>query len=263
MFGHQNLKFALNGGRSSGLLSAPVNWDVDLLKAKKVLPGVGRKRIRAARAKTPIKLDGRLDDPAWKQAEVGEFVEIGLGRLNADTKVRLTYDDENFYFGFECLEPLIEKMPGWWKAFGHDGTLYAQDCVEIFLDPVGDLAQYFHFICGALPNSYYDAAFGLQKDPIHPMYNKSDKTWHGKWSYAGSLDLPGKRWFVEVAVPFETMGVAAPDAGTVWRMNIGRERFAMYAGTPHRGDPELSLWSPNLEGRSFHAREAFGEVVFE
>ena len=46
-------------------------------------------------------------------------------------------------------------------------------------------------------------------------------------------------------------------------MNIGRERFAMYAGAPHSGDPELSLWSPNLEGRGFHAVEAFGEVVFE
>ena len=157
----------------------------------------------------------------------------------------------------------MEKLPGWWRKFGHDGTLYAQDCVEIFLDPVGDLGQYYHFICSALPDSYYDAAYGLHKDPLHPLYNKSDKAWNGKWSYAGSIDIPGKRWFIEVAVPFKTLNTDAPGPGTIWKMNLGRERFAMYAGTAHRGDPELSLWSPNLESRSFHAREAFGDVVFE
>jgi hypothetical protein len=263
MFQHHDIAFARDGGRSSGKLSAPVNWDVKALKEKKVLPGVGRKKLRATRADGPIQLDGALDEPVWGKAEVGEFVEIGLGRAEATTRVRLAYDDKSFYFAFECEEPLAEKLPGWWRQFGHDGALYAQDCVEIFLDPVGDLGQAYHFICSALPNSYYEEAFGLHKDPLHPLYNKDDRSWDGAWSYAGRIDAAGKRWFVEVAVPFATLGAPPPARGALWKMNLGRERFAQYIGADHGGDPELSLWSPNLEGRSFHSREAFGDVVFE
>ena len=263
MFQHQKIAFARDGGRSSGKLSAPINWDVDLLKEKKVLPGVGRKKIRVARAEKPLQLDGRLDEPVWKKAEVGEFVEIGMGRMEAGTKVQVAYDDANVYFAFQCEEPLIDKLPGWLRAFGHDGSVYAQDCVEMFIDPVGDLDQYYHFICSPLDNSYYDEAYNLHKSPVHPLHQKDDRAWNGKWSYKGHLDNAGKRWSVEVALPFKSLGVEAPTKGTVWKMNIGRERFAMYAGTPHRGDPELSLWSPNLERRSFHSREAFGDVIFE
>jgi len=263
MFQYHDIKFVLDGGRSSGTLSAPVNWDVDLLKEKGVLPGVGRKKIRAARAAGAIVLDGRLDEPAWQQAEAGEFVEIGLGRLNEPTRVRLAYDDQRLYIGFECAESLADRLAGWWKAFGHDGALYAQDCVEMFIDPVGDLDQYYHFICSAVPNSYYDEAYNLHKDPVHPLYKRDDRSWDGEWSYAGAVDAPAKRWCVEVAIPFKSMGVAAPAAGSIWKMNLGRERFVQYAGQPHGGDPDLSLWSPNLERRSFHSLEAFGDVVFE
>ena len=56
------------------------------------------------------------------------------------------------------------------------------------------------------------------------------------------------------------MGVQAPAKGSIWKMNVGRERFVQ---NPHRGDPELFMWSPNLEERSFHARTAFGDLVFD
>ena len=43
-------------------------------------------------------------------------------------------------------------------------------------------------------------------------------------------------------------------------MNVGRERFVQ---DPRRGNPELFMWSPNLEERSFHSRAAFGDLVFD
>ncbi|MBI4027927.1 MAG: DUF4838 domain-containing protein [Verrucomicrobia bacterium] len=259
MFPYQTLRGALDGGHLAGILGAPVNWDVDGLKEKKVLPGVGRKKISVARTNLPIKLDGRLDEEVWSKAENGEFVEINMGRLAEETKVRLCYDGQNFYIVFECSESLAAKLPDFWKAFGHDGGLYGQDCIEIFLDPYGQLSKYFHFICSAVPNSYYEEAFGLHEDPLHPLFNQPDRSWNGKWSYGGRIDAEKKCWIVEVAIPHQTLGVTPPTAGTVWKMNLGRERFVQNAD---RADPELSLWSPNLETRVFHSFEAFGDVIF-
>ena len=56
-----------------------------------------------------------------------------------------------------------------------------------------------------------------------------------------------------------TMGVQPPSAGTVWKMNLGRERFVQNADV---SDPELSLWSPNFERRVFNSFESFGDAVF-
>ena len=32
-------------------------------------------------------------------------------------------------------------------------------------------------------DSTYDDAFGFITDPLHPLYNKADPSWDGKWSY--------------------------------------------------------------------------------
>jgi hypothetical protein len=74
------------------------------------------------------------------------------------------------------------------------------------------------------------------------------------------MDKEGKRWTVEVAVPFKTMGVPPARPGTVWKMNLGRER---YVHDETHADLELSLWSPNLERRLFGSFEAMGDAVFQ
>jgi len=261
MFARADLKQALLGGRMTGTLSSPFFWDVDLLKKKGVLPGLGRRKINVARAAPPVQVDGKMDEAAWGTTQVDEMGEIGMGATSVRTRVRILYDDDNLYLGFECEEPLAERLvSGWWKSHGRDGKIYSQDCLEIFVDPVGDLAQYYHFICSAMPDSTYDAALGLHKDPIHPLYNKSDPEWDGKWTYAGAVDVDAKRWVVEIAIPFATLNVDAPNKGSLWKMNLGRERFVQNAD---RGDGELFMWSPNLEERSFHSRAAFGDLVFD
>jgi len=261
MFARADVKRALLGGRMTGTLSSPFFWDVDLLKEKGVLPGVGRKSTKVVRATAPLQIDGRLDEAVWADAQADELGEIGMGEASVQTRVRLLYDRENLYLGFECEEPFAERLAsGWWKSHGRDGRIYSQDCLEILVDPVGDLQQYYHFICSAMPDSTYDAALGLHKDPIHPLYDQSDVGWDGAWSYAGAIEVEAGRWVVEVAVPFGTLDVPAPDRGSTWKMNLGRERFVQNAD---RGDPELFMWSPNLEERSFHSRAAFGDLVFD
>ncbi len=242
-------------------LPAPGDWRADASLEKNVLPTVGRKTMRVRRATAPLKLDGLLAEADWAAADTGEFVEIGMGRLEAPTLVRLLYDDQNIYVAFECVEPLIEKLESSLRPHGRDGDVYAQDCVEVFADPMGHGDRYYHFICSALPDSTFDGALGLCAGPADPLAGKEDASWNGDWSYVGRMDREEKRWSVEMAIPFKTLGVPPPTQGTRWKMNLGRERFVHNLTASEQ--PELSLWSPNMEQRSFHSFEAMGDVVFQ
>src|SRR5262245_44211089 len=69
-------------------------------------PGDGPPAVRTAecrRAAGPIKIDGVLDDAAWKQAQVLTDFSVYWQKRKAKTatKARLLWDDEHLYFGAE------------------------------------------------------------------------------------------------------------------------------------------------------------------
>ena len=259
IFGGQTKAAMKLGGRLRGTLSAPVNWNTDLLREKNILPGVGTKSAKVARV-TGIKLDGKLDDAAWQKIGPEELGEIGLGELKNKTSFKIGYDDAAIYFGIDCELANVRYLAV--KPCGRDGACYRVECMEILLDPFGEREKYYHFILNPVPNSIYDARVGFITDPIHPLYGKPDKAWNGDWSYAPLIDKAGKRWTAEVRIPFRTLGVSTPQPGASWTMNLGREHFPLGPKAKRKG-PVLSLWSPNFEEQSFHSTAAFGNLVFE
>ncbi|HRU05461.1 MAG TPA: sugar-binding protein, partial [Candidatus Brocadiia bacterium] len=246
------------GGRLGGTLSAPVNWNTRLLREKQVLPGVGAKTLHVARLRD-VKLDGVLNDPAWSAAQPQELSEIGMGELPNGARFRVGRDDNAFYVAFECDHENLAKLDV--QPRGQDGAVWQDECVELLIDPFGGREKYYHFILAPVPGSRYDARKGFIDDPIHPLFNKADKSWNGKWDYAVHADPQTGKWTAEVRIPFSTLGVDAPQAGSSWTMNAARAQYLFKNGK--RPDPVLSLWSPNLEERSFHSTAAFGDVVFD
>ncbi|MBN1674422.1 MAG: DUF4838 domain-containing protein [Kiritimatiellae bacterium] len=246
-------------GRLSAPLAAPFNWNVRLLKEKKILPGTGSRTVRVPRV-DGITLDGVLAEPAWQRVNPESFVEINMGDLNAPTTFKVGYDDQSLFFAFACEHASVEKMD--LQALGDDGACWIQECIEIFIDPTGNRDRYCQFIFNPIPNSRFDLRRGYIQDPLHPLYNKDDRAWNGRWEYAAHVDTANKRWTAEVRIPFDTLETEPAKPGAKWCMNLGREH---YAGSTFRGNKgqELSLWSPNLESRSFGAPHAFGDVVFE
>jgi hypothetical protein len=66
---------------------------------------------------------------------------------------------------------------------------------------------------------------------------------------------PGKRWTVEVAIPYTSLQVAAPKIGETWGFNLCRNR------PPGEGAPrELITWS-YLQTK-FKELELFGKIQF-
>jgi len=245
------------GGRLSALLGAPLNWDFALLRERGVLPGAGvTKGVKVPRA-SGIALDGRLDEPAWHKVRFEEMSEIGMGALRNATRFKVLCDDRHMYLGFECESDRIEDLERL-RPVGRDGAAYHQECLEIMLDPYGEREKHYHFIFNPVPGSTYDARYAFIEDPLHPLYGKRDSSWDGEWQYAAVIDGERKRWTAEVRIPFTTLEVEPPGPGETWTMNVGR---AEWRGG-YRKDPVYSIWSPNLEARSFHDHSTFGDVVF-
>lgn len=253
LFGGPTKQVLKENGRLSAPLSAPFTWNTKLLREKGILPGLSGKSMSVPSVNTAVGTD--FNSGAWAKAKWEEVNGIQLNDVMRKTRFKAVYDKNNIYFALETeIEPGTEYTP-----CGHDGPCWGQDCMELTIDPFGSRQKYFHFIFNPAKESFYEAAYGLITDALDPLYNKSDASWNGKWTYTTTVNA-GK-WSALVTIPFATLSVDTPQPGTRWTWNVGRES---YNKTPNgKSNLELSLWSPNLETMSFHEKEAFGEVVFE
>jgi len=246
-----------NNGTGPATLTSPFNWDFAFLREKKVLPGTLKKSVYAYRA-NKITLDGELNEPEWQKANFETLEEISMGPVKNETKFKVLYDDEALYLAFVCKSDRITEIAKI-EPVGKDGQAYYQEAIEIMLDPFGTREKHYHMIFNPVPDSRFDSKWGFITDTLDPRYGKRDDSWDGHWTYVAKIDIDKNQWTAEVRIPYETLEVSKPSEGTVWAMNIGREEWPEGFG---KNEPILSLWSPNLETRSFHDRRTFGEVIF-
>jgi hypothetical protein len=112
--------------------------------------GAAASTLRATHAKGSIKLDGRLDDDAWREAEmVAELVQQSPKPGEPSpykTKVRVLVMADNIYFGFECTDPDLSKIGT--HTMMRDGDLGGDDTVAIVLDAYGDRRTGYYFRMG-------------------------------------------------------------------------------------------------------------------
>src|SRR6185503_21227767 len=93
------------------------------------------------RAAPSLQIDGRLDEPAWRDAPwTPDFVDIegDIRRRPAfRTRVKMLWDDEYFYVGAEMEEPHL-----WATLTEHDSVIFHDNDFEVFIDPNGDNHDY-------------------------------------------------------------------------------------------------------------------------
>jgi len=99
------------------------------------------------RAGTPIKIDGKLDEPAWFAApDVGEFqFPWWKEGKKEQTRAKLLWDDDNLYIGIICEDAHITA-----RHTERDGNIPEDDCVEVMITPNLET-----------PNIYYNIEFNL------------------------------------------------------------------------------------------------------
>lgn len=238
-------------GRLGAPLSAPFTWNTASLRKSGLLPGSAVRSMDVFRAASTPGDD--FEAGAWAAARWQLLNGIQLGDVRTKSRFKALYDKDNLYFALES-----DVLPGVkYKACGHDGTCWQQDCLELTINPVPTSRGFYHFIINPLPESFYEAAHGMIKDPLHPLYNKEDTSWDGSWTYSSRVE--GTKWSAFIIIPFTSLGGKAPATGEQWTWNVGREAFFR----DDKSDIELSLWSPNLECMSFQDVDAFGKVNFK
>lgn len=181
-------------------------------------------------------IDGRLNDAAWQKAARAQIELTNLGKRSSKrAEVLLTYDDENLYVAFRAVEPNPDSVRA--RVVKHDGPLFNDDSVEIFLGVQDRAEDYFHFALNALGTTY--EARGL------------DVSWGAEWQAA--VGREPKAWTAEIAIPFASLGVPVPGSGTVWHGNFCRNRAAA-------GNVENTCWSATYG--SHHTPIRFGTLAF-
>ena len=171
-----------------------------------------RRSIRIRRIAEPIKIDGRLDERAWSEADVANDFrqqEPNEGApASEETEIRLLVDDKNLYVGVRASDSETTKINS--RELVRDADFSNDDKVEILLDTYHDRRNAYRFAVNPL---------GTQQDALITDEGRDlNLTWDAPWISAGGIDQSG--WTVEVAIPLTTLRFA--EGADTWGVNFAR-----------------------------------------
>jgi hypothetical protein len=216
----------------------------------------GVMETKAPRAGETVKVDAVLDEATWEQTGKLPMFHNEKGTpADVPTDARISYDDRAVYVAFTVHEPGVDEMEKKPYLALKKGAPWYEDCVEVFLGEGGESRKYCHFIV-TFTNARYDGRGGFVTDELDPLYHRENGRWEGEWQSAARVDAAGKKWFVEIAVPWSTLSFGGPKAGLELRANFCRNRWTR----KKREDwADLTSWSPTFAG--LVERTRFGTVV--
>ncbi len=212
--------------------------------------------VIAPESRKEIKIDGKLDESFWANAQTGGKFWRTSGRKIADsqTVLKVAMDDKYLYVGFECEDKDLYS-----PYKNNDDKLYEADVAEIFIDADGNNK-----------NGYYE----LQVSPANLKFDKSFKggprrggntKWESNMKFAVSLDGTlnkssdtDKGWTAEMAIPFDSIKDAAnnpPKDGDIWKVYFYR------IDKSSDGKGEYTGWIPPMKG-DFHYLKFMGDMKF-
>ncbi len=183
----------------------------------------------------PPVLDGRIEAAEWRSSGATDlFHPLGSDLLLDEApEARVGFDADCLYVA--ATLPLPEGARPKADARQRDGQVWADDALELFLDPRHDHRVSYQFLVNAA-NTQADL-------------RDQDLGWNGAWRSA--VQVGPRSWSVEIAIPWADLGIAAPADRTVLGLNLGWDRQTP-AATP-------ASWAP-LSG-SFHQPDRFGHLV--
>ncbi len=175
-------------------------------------PDDGMRRIRALRITEPIKIDGKLDEIPWSQAEAAtEFRQqepIEGTPATEKTEVRFFFDEKNLYVGIHAFDSEPARINS--RELVRDANFSNDDKVEILLDTYHDRRNAYRFAVNPL---------GTQQDALITDEGQDvNLSWDAPWISAGQSDATG--WTVEIAIPLTTLRFI--EGASAWGLNIAR-----------------------------------------
>lgn len=225
-----------------------------------------------------ITVDGRLDEPAWKDAAplVLQFPWEEQTGAKQKTTARLLWNDDTLFIAFECDDKDIAA-----RFDQRDDPTYRDDAVEIFIQPDSQQPIYVGLEMNVRA-ILYDYAY-IYPQVLLKGFDLKGVTLAAKID--GTLNVSSdqdKGWTLEVAIPLRNFSELMSDRrivsgtvptakqvvpahlrrgarvvpGTVWTANLNRWDGA----EPNR---RLSIWSDSAIVRPDpHNPNRFGQLIF-
>ncbi|MBI5482607.1 MAG: carbohydrate binding family 9 domain-containing protein [Deltaproteobacteria bacterium] len=158
-------------------------------------PAGAAPELRAVRVPVPPKIDGRLDDPAWRVAPVYTGFRQKSPHEGApateETEVRVVYDDRALYVGVFCRD----RQPATIRPrLGRRDSIPQSDWVAVAIDPYFDRKSAFSFVVNNA---------GVQSDVAMVDGGDDDYAWDGVWT--AEVRIGGGGWTAELRIPFATL----------------------------------------------------------
>ena len=170
--------------------------------------------IKATRTSLPVKIDGNVNDEAWKQAPLFDgFVEMRPNFNNPESQASRTeawvlYDNDAVYFGGICYEPSKDSISS--ELVGRD-VVGINDFIGIMFD------TYLDRINGT---GFYVTALGEQFDAKYAL-GEEDGSWNGVYQTATKINSGS--WTFEMRIPYAALRFSKNNVQD-WGINITRKR---------------------------------------
>ena len=174
----------------------------------------GRATLRATRIGQPLRIDGRLDEPAYEEAQpIGDFVQfepVNGAPATEKTEVWVLFDDENFYVSGKAYD----GSPDRWvlNEMRRDiPNVSLNESIGFSIDTFNDRRNGFLYEVNAL-GGFLDAQVTNEGMPPNSNWNSVFNVQVGRFDGG---------WTFEFRVPFWSIRYQ-PGAHPVWGFNVRR-----------------------------------------
>jgi hypothetical protein len=205
-----------------------------------------------------IKVDGILNEPQWKGLDTLRLTLNNApagGKPTVETKVLVAWSQTRLYVAFISDAKNVKGT-----ITQHDGALYDQDVVEMFIDPDGDGKNYMELEWNGL-NTSLDYFFTAPRQGDNTAWTaegmQNAVKVRGTANNASDTDTG---IVAEISLPWSifkqwSKGSMPPKAGDSLALNFYRINY------PSPNAAELIAWSPT-GAADFHKPDKFGALIF-
>jgi hypothetical protein len=190
---------------------------------------------RALDSRERIRIDGKLDEAAWKSAApIGDLTQVlpKQGETPSErTDVRVLVDNESLYFGITCYDQTPSAIIA--TQLTRDADLDVDDNISVVLDPFFDHRNGFFF--------EVNPAGARADGQISNSAEFVSLDWDGIWNAHARITDEG--WVAEIVIPFKTLRFK-PGQST-WGLNIQRV-IKRYNETDRWAGARQDIWLTNL-----------------
>ena len=202
-----------------------------------------RRELRAVRATQTIRIDGVLDDAAWRAAQPASgFIQsepLSGQPASMATDVRVLFDADYLYIGafLHDSAPSLAVVNDIRKDFTEED----QDDFEVLLDTFGDRRNGYVFSTN-IKGARHDRQVALEGREVN-------RSWDAVWDVRTHTQADG--WTVEMRIPFRALRFDR-SGNTAWGINFARHVRRLN---------EISLWAPVPRAYSLNRVSLAGTLV--